>query len=183
MGLLDVLNGMKNDPSGQESAATSSGSMSPITMAVLGYLAYKGVTHFSSSSGNAGDNSAASSEQGGVQSGGLGGLLSGGLGSLLASGSGGAALSTGLGALLKQFQQGGNAEQVNSWVGTGSNKDISEQELAKSIGAEDIQTLSEHTGIGRDDLLSALRSELPKVVDQLTPQGRLPEPHELSVRS
>jgi hypothetical protein len=63
MGLLDVLNGMKNDPSGQESAATSSGSMSPITMAVLGYLAYRGVTHFSSSSGNAGDNSAASSER------------------------------------------------------------------------------------------------------------------------
>jgi uncharacterized protein YidB (DUF937 family) len=183
MGLLDVLSGMKNDPSGRETADTSSGGMSPITKAVLGYLAYKGFQHFSSSSGNTVDNPAASSGQGGIPSGGLGGLLSGGLGGLLASGSGGAALSTGLGALLQQFQQGGNAEQANSWVGTGSNKDISEQELAKSIGAEDIQMLSDHTGMGRDDLLSALRTELPKVVDQLTPQGRLPEPHELSGRA
>ena len=115
MGLLDVLSGMKNDPSGQESAATSSGSMSPITMAVLGYLAYKGVKHFSSSSGNAGDNSAASSEQGGVQSGGLGGLLSGGLGSLLASGSGG------LAALRDIWYENRFPHSPSNWRGTPAN--------------------------------------------------------------
>jgi uncharacterized protein YidB (DUF937 family) len=184
MGLLDVLNGMKNGPGGQQPAG-STGGMSPLTMAVLGYLAYKGLKHFSSSSSaNTGDASETSSPGGGgMLSGGLGGLLSGGLGGLLASGNGGAALSTGLGALLRQFQQSGNAGQANSWVGTGANKDISEQELAKSIGADDIKMLSEQTGMNRNDLLSALRRELPDVVDQLTPQGRVPEPHELSGRA
>ena len=43
MGLLDVLNGMQNGPRGQRgpSATSSSGGMSPITMAILGLLAYK----------------------------------------------------------------------------------------------------------------------------------------------
>jgi hypothetical protein len=45
MGLMDVLNGMRNGPQG--APASSGGGMSPITMAVLGYLAYKGIKHLS----------------------------------------------------------------------------------------------------------------------------------------
>ena len=39
MGLLDVLNGMRNGPGGQKGPATSGGGMSPITMAILAFLA------------------------------------------------------------------------------------------------------------------------------------------------
>jgi uncharacterized protein YidB (DUF937 family) len=181
MGLLDVLNGMSNGPSGQRAGTTSSGGMSPLTMAVLGFLAYKGIKHLSSSGQPSPDKGPSSAGGlGGLLGGGLGGLLSGGgLGNLLASGSGGAALSSGLGALLQQFQQGGQGDKANSWVGTGPNKDISEQELAKSLGEDDISALSKHTGMPRDDLLSALRRELPQVVDELTPQGRVPAGHEI----
>jgi uncharacterized protein YidB (DUF937 family) len=179
MGLLDVLKGMSNGPAGQRAGTTSSGGMSPLTMAVLGFLAYKGIKHLSSSGQT--PSSTASSSLGGLLGGGLGGLLSGGgLGNLLASGSGGPALSSGLGALLQQFQQSGQGDKVNSWVSTGPNKDISEQELAKSLGEDDINSLSLHTGMPRDDLLSALRRELPQIVDQLTPQGRVPAGHEIT---
>jgi uncharacterized protein YidB (DUF937 family) len=41
MGLLDVLNGMQNGPGGQRSAG--GGGMSPMTMALLGLLAYKAI--------------------------------------------------------------------------------------------------------------------------------------------
>ncbi len=155
--------------------------MSPITMAVLGYLAYKGIKHFSASNAAATAGTPTSSGGfGGLLDRGLGGLLNGGIGNLIASGSAGAALSNGLRALLQQFQQNGQGDKVNSWVGTGPNKEISEQELAKSLGDDDINSLSQHTGMSRDDLLSALRRELPNIVDQLTPQGRVPAPHELS---
>ncbi len=155
--------------------------MSPITMAVLGYLAYKGIKHLSASNAAPKAGTPTSSGGfGGLLNGGLGGLLNGGIGNLIASGSAGAALSNGLGAVLQQFQQNGQGDKVNSWVGTGPNKDISEQELAKSLGDDDINSLSQHTGMSRDDLLSALRRELPNIVDQLTPQGRVPAPHELS---
>ena len=44
MGLLDVLNGMQNGPRGHTDP-NSKGGMSPITMAILALLAYKGIKH------------------------------------------------------------------------------------------------------------------------------------------
>ena len=50
MGLLDVLNGMQNGPRGQRSPTSSGGGgMSPMTMAILGLLAFKAVKSFTGS--------------------------------------------------------------------------------------------------------------------------------------
>src|SRR5262249_16185946 len=51
MGLLDILKGMENGPRGQRqpSSGTSSG-MSPLTMALLGVLAYKALKHIGGAS-------------------------------------------------------------------------------------------------------------------------------------
>ena len=46
MGLADVLNSMQNDPSGQRAFGSGGGGMSPLTMALLGLLAYKAVKSF-----------------------------------------------------------------------------------------------------------------------------------------
>ena len=46
MGFLDVLNGMQNGPRGQTNP-NAQGGMSPITMAILALLAYKGIKHLS----------------------------------------------------------------------------------------------------------------------------------------
>ena len=127
MGLLDVLNGMRNGPSGQRGAG-SSGGMSPITMAILALLAYKGIKHL-----GGGQQAPAPGGNPTNTGGGLGDLLKGGLGGLLAGGAAGGILSGGLGGLLKQFQQNGQGEVANTWVGKGANQDISETDLAKSI--------------------------------------------------
>src|SRR2546426_6443607 len=49
MGLLDVLNGMQNGPRGpsRPSEQSGGGGMSPLTMAILALLAWKGIKHFS----------------------------------------------------------------------------------------------------------------------------------------
>ena len=112
--------------------------------------------------------------------GGLDDLLKGGLGGLLGGAAAGGALSGGLGDLLKQFQQHGVGDVANSWVGTGPNKDISTSDLARSIGSDDIDALASRTGLSRNDLLSGLREQLPEVIDQLTPDGRLPTAEEAS---
>jgi uncharacterized protein YidB (DUF937 family) len=119
---------------------------------------------------------------GGALGGDLGGLLKGGLGGLLAGGAAGSVLSGGLGGLLKQFEDNGQAQVAKSWVGTGPNQDISESDLAKSIGTNDINALAQHTGLSRDELLAGLRRELPGAIDELTPNGRVPSPQELSQR-
>ena len=111
-------------------------------------------------------------------SGGLGGLLQGGLGGLLAGGAAGSVLSGGLNDLLKQFQQSGHAETANSWVGGGPNKSISPDDLASALGADKIDALAVQTGMSHGELLQGLSESLPQVVDQLTPQGRLPTEQE-----
>src|SRR4051794_36383155 len=85
MGLLDVLNGMQQGPRGPSNpGAQSSGGMSPITMAILALLAYKGIKHLGGSQPGAapapapGNTPNANPAGGGM--GGLGDLLKGGLG-------------------------------------------------------------------------------------------------------
>jgi uncharacterized protein YidB (DUF937 family) len=110
--------------------------------------------------------------------GGLGDLLKSGLGGLLATGAAGSIVSGGLGDLLKQFQQNGHGDAADSWVGTGPNKTISPNDLAGALGADKINALAAQTGMSHDELLQGLSEYLPKVVDQLTPQGRLPTEQE-----
>jgi uncharacterized protein YidB (DUF937 family) len=199
MGLLDVLNGMQNGPRGPStpSSEKSSGGMSPMTMALLGLLAWKAFKHLTAGQPgtapqtsptpkhlpppvNAGAGGGLGGALGG--SGGLGDLLKGGLGGLLAGGAAGSVLSGGLGDLLNQLQHGGQGETANSWVGKGENKAIAPDDLAKALGADQIESLSAQSGLSRDELLSGLSQYLPKVVDHLTPEGRLPTESELTGR-
>ncbi len=185
MGLLDVLNGMQNGPRGPSNPnPQGSGGMSPLTMAILGLLAWKAVKHFSGNQAGAGPAPAPSSgnSAGGGTGGGLGDILKGGLGGLLAGGAAGSVISGGLGELLKQLQQNGQGEVANSWVGTGPNRQISPNDLASALGADQINSLMSQSGLSRDELLSGLSQHLPDVIDHLTPDGRLPTESELSGR-
>jgi uncharacterized protein YidB (DUF937 family) len=187
MGLLDVLNGMQQGPRGPSNpSAQSGGGMSPITMAILALLAYKAVKHLGGSQPNATPVPAPSAPNagmpGGGMAGGLGDLLKGGLGGLLAGGAAGSVISGGLGELLKQFQQNGQGETANSWVGRGPNQQISPNDLASALGADQIDTLASQSGLSRDELLTGLSKHLPEVIDHLTPDGRLPTESELSGR-
>jgi uncharacterized protein YidB (DUF937 family) len=119
---------------------------------------------------------------GGSGGGGLGDLLRGPLGGMLGGVLGGAAAGTalngGLGGLLEQLQRGGQGDVARSWVGPGANKTISEDDLASALGGDTLATLADQTGMGRDDLLSGLSRYLPRFVDELTPDGRLPTEEE-----
>ncbi len=113
------------------------------------------------------------------QSGGLGGLLDQLRGSLGGAGAG-SVVSGGLGELVDRFKQTGHGDTVDSWVGTGANKQIAPPELEQAIGPEVLETLSKQTGLSRDELLARLSRELPNAVDKYTPQGRLPNEFDFS---
>ena len=114
----------------------------------------------------------------GMPPGGGGGGLGDILGGLLGGASAGTALNGGLGDLLKQFEQAGQGDAARSWVGTGPNKAISPKDLESALGGDTLDTLAQHTGMGRSALLNGLSQQLPRFVDQLTPNGRLPTPDE-----
>ncbi|HEY8273707.1 MAG TPA: YidB family protein [Pseudolabrys sp.] len=181
MGLLDILNGMQNGPRGQtKPAPAGSGGMSPIAMALLGLVAYKAIKQLSPGQPSTAPANRGTSTAGGTASGGLGGLLQGPLGGLLAGGAAGSVLSGGLNDLLKQFQQGGQSDVVQSWIGTGPNKSISTDILSKVLSDDQIRTISAQSGMSRDDLIATLSQQLPELVNQLTPDGRIPTEREAS---
>jgi uncharacterized protein YidB (DUF937 family) len=183
MGLLDVLNGMQQGPRGPSTPSQSSGGgMSPMTMAVLGLLAWKAIRHLTASQPGAAPAKVPSPAPGGSAGGGVGDVLKGGLGGLLGGAAAGSVISGGLGDLMKQLQQGGQGETANSWVGNGANKAIAPGDLANALGADQINSLASQTGLSQDELLNGLSQYLPKVIDHLTPDGRLPTENELSGR-
>jgi uncharacterized protein YidB (DUF937 family) len=108
------------------------------------------------------------------------GGLSSWLGPMLAGGAGGTVLADGLRHLISGMSNSGHGQAAQSWVGTGPNQDISKSDLAKSIGADDLNALSQHSGLSQDELLEGLRTQLPQLVDKLTPEGRLPTEAEAS---
>ncbi|MFL4968496.1 MAG: YidB family protein [Xanthobacteraceae bacterium] len=105
--------------------------------------------------------------------GGLDGVL-GKLGGLLGGTSAGGLLGGGLRDLVENLKSNGQGEVADSWVRTGPNKPISPQELEAAISPEVWASLSEQTGLSRQELLSRLSRELPEAVDKYTPDGRLP---------
>ena len=107
----------------------------------------------------------------------------GGLGGLLEGHSGanpGGFLSSGLRDLVDSFNKAGKGEVADSWVGRGPNKEIAPPDLEQAIGPDVFASLSERTGLSREELLQRLSRELPKAVDRYTPEGRLPTEAELS---
>jgi len=188
MGLLDVINGMQNGPRGQvQPSSGSGGGMSPITMALMGLLAYKAIKSFSGPGAGASPSISSGSGAGGGLGGLLGGqgggslndLLAGGLGGLFGGGSSvGGGLSGGLGNLINDLQRSGQGNVAQSWIGNGPNQEISPTSLESALGGDAIDALSQQTGMDRNELLSGLSQHLPGLVDHLTPNGRLPTPDE-----
>ena len=107
-------------------------------------------------------------------------VIPGGLGGLLGGAATGAVVSGGLSALIKELQEKGYGGIAQSWIGTGSNQEIAPSDLAKVLDSDTLDALSQQTGLGREELLAGLSDCLPDLIDQLTPQGRLPTEAEAS---
>ncbi len=167
MGLLDNVFSVNR---------TQGGGMSPITMALLGLLAYRTMR----GKGRLGEMLGKGDMLGGAggAGGGLGGLLQGGLGGLLGGAGAGGLLSGGLQDLMKQFQDNGKGEKMQSWVSTAQNKPIDPNELEEALGQERVSWLMEQTGLSKQELLEGLSRELPESVDKLTPAGHIPTEQE-----
>src|SRR5215203_4712044 len=144
----------------------------PSMTALLGLVAMAGYQNRDKLAEMFGGAGQASTPGAAAQSG-IGGLLSQ-LKTSLGGASAGGVLSGGLGELVDRFKQSGNGETADSWVGTGPNKPISPPQLEEAIGPETLETLSQQTGLSREELLARLSRELPNAVDKYTPQGRVP---------
>lgn len=154
MGLLDQVLGGGADGK----------SMSPLTKTLLALLAAKVATSYFGGGAKAGEAApggaaaptpAPTASSGTIESGVLAGLPS-------------------LDSLLDHLRTSGLGDKLDSWVGTGDNKQVAPQELDKALGDKTVDELSKETGLPKESLLSELASVLPQVIDKLSPGGKLP---------
>ncbi len=83
--------------------------------------------------------------------------------------------NNGLQGLIKSFQDNGLGEQIASWVSTGENVSISDKQIKDVVGDDKLGQISSQLGVSEKETAGGLAEMLPKLIDQLTPDGQIPE--------
>ena len=92
--------------------------------------------------------------------------LIGVLGGLLAQ-------SGGLQGLANKFSQSGQGNAFQSWVGMGENQPISNNQIQNALGSEQVNAIATRMGVDPAVASTFLAEYLPKIVDKLTPAGKI----------
>lgn len=81
--------------------------------------------------------------------------------------------SGGLKGLGNKFSQSGQSDAFSSWVGMGENQPVSSNQIQEALGSDQIRAIA--TKMGVDPALASqfLAEYLPKIVDKLTPAGKV----------
>lgn len=81
----------------------------------------------------------------------------------------------GLSGVLSKMQQAGYGDQAQSWIGTGRNMPIDAGALSQIFGQGQLGELAQQFGLSPDQASGGLAHTLPQVMDEMTPQGRIPD--------
>jgi uncharacterized protein YidB (DUF937 family) len=81
--------------------------------------------------------------------------------------------SGGLQGLANKFSQSGQGGAFSSWVGMGENQPISADQIQKVLGSDQVNALAAKIGVDPAQASHFLAEYLPKVVDKLTPEGKV----------
>ena len=76
--------------------------------------------------------------------------------------------------VVRQFEEKGMREQVDSWVRTGPNKPVDRRQIEDAFGQRELEQIARTKGIDRDQLAEVLAKYIPRIIDELTPAGQLP---------
>jgi uncharacterized protein YidB (DUF937 family) len=76
--------------------------------------------------------------------------------------------------VVKQFEEKGMRDQVDSWVRTGPNKPVERRQIEDAFGTRELEELARRRGVDREQLAEVLAKYIPQIIDELTPSGQLP---------
>lgn len=81
----------------------------------------------------------------------------------------------GLSGLLQKLKDSGLESEVASWIGTSENKPVSGDQIKNALGEKTVQEIAQQSGIAPEHAASGLAQLLPQIIDQLTPNGHVPD--------
>jgi uncharacterized protein YidB (DUF937 family) len=85
----------------------------------------------------------------------------------------------GLGGLVQAFQGKGMGDMISSWISTGPNPPATAAQMSSVLGPDTLSQFAAKAGIPHGEAGGLLAGLLPMVIDQLTPQGKVPESNDL----
>ena len=83
------------------------------------------------------------------------------------------AQSGGLQGLASKFSQSGQGDAFSSWVGMGENQPVSTNQVQEALGSDQIRAMAAKMGVDPNLASQFLAEYLPKIVDKLTPAGKV----------
>ncbi len=83
------------------------------------------------------------------------------------------AQSGGLQGLANKFSQSGQGNAFQSWVGMGENHPVSNDQIQNVLGSEQVNAIATRMGVDPAIVSTFLAEYLPKIVDKLTPAGKI----------
>ncbi|MGE5437307.1 MAG: YidB family protein [Syntrophothermus sp.] len=86
----------------------------------------------------------------------------------------------GLSGLISKFNSNGLGDLVSSWIGKGENLPVSQDQIKNVLGNEKINEIAQKMGVEPAEAAGKLSDMLPKVIDKLTPEGKVPDGNILS---
>lgn len=81
----------------------------------------------------------------------------------------------GLSGLSQSFQSQGLGHVLSSWIGTGENQAISSDQLTNVLGTGRVEELAKRAGVSSAQAPGILAAVLPAIINQLTPDGQVPQ--------
>ncbi|HEU5245533.1 MAG TPA: YidB family protein [Candidatus Udaeobacter sp.] len=83
------------------------------------------------------------------------------------------AQSGGLQGLANKFSQSGQGGAFSSWVGMGENQPVSSNQIQEALGSDQIRAIANRMGVDPNLASQFLAEYLPKIIDKLTPTGKV----------
>jgi len=87
--------------------------------------------------------------------------------------------SGGIGGLMEAFSSNGMGDILSSWIGSGENLPISADQIGAILGSDVIGQFAQSAGVDSAEAGDTLASLLPNLIDQLTPDGAVPDANNL----
>jgi len=81
----------------------------------------------------------------------------------------------GVQGLLQRFNDHGFANEVASWISTGTNLPISAADIQRVLGSSRVQEIARSAGVPTDIASGHLADVIPQIIDKLTPGGKVPD--------
>ena len=82
--------------------------------------------------------------------------------------------SGGLQGITAKLTSSGMGKQVQSWIGHGDNQPISGSEVQQAVDKGALDQMAQQAGMTPDEAADQVAEALPQMVDQATPQGKMP---------